>query len=477
MATSRENPFSSDETRRFRPFAFLLGIAVLFQLASVHWLAINIRAVPPTTVGLVELCLLIASLRLIWNPTPRWLIIQSIFELADFVISLPHMPNHRLITAAMSFGIILAALAAKLRQASAVSISDGDIAIPLFPALRICTFVIYFFAVFHKLNRDFFSPTLSCATLFFGHIGEVLPILPQSPAVLRTLPYLTLLAEGGIPLLLVFRKTRLLGVLVGFLFHTSLTFDIQKHFFDFSSTMFALLSLFLPAESWSRIDEEISKRRWMRHGFLLRVFTALYMVFTTASLGYGDLTAMSIFYYGRQLLWWVVNAFFARLLLVGLRNRKADTAVPLRPAGVFAVIPLLLAANGFAPYLGIKTRSAIDMYSNLRVENGWSNHWIIRHPADLLGNMSDLVKVIESSDALLQQDYAETGLLITSFELRSYLSEHPNCRIKFERNGTVYDLKKAADDPNLTKPVPLILRKLLWFRPVDPNPEGARCQW
>ena len=474
MTTSREDVVSSDEEQRFRPFAFLLGIAVLFQLASVHWLGMNLRALPPTTIGLVELCLLISSLRLIWTPTARWLIIQAIFELLGFLISLPHMPNHRLITATMSFGVLLTALSAYARKREPLS---TQIATLLFPALRVCALVVYFFAVFHKLNRDFFSPELSCATLFFGHILEVVPVLPKWPLVLQSLPYLTLLVEGGIPLLLLFQRTRTIGVLVGFLFHTSLTFDVEKHFFDFSSTMFVLLSLFLPAQVWSRIFTEISKRAVLRNGNLLRAFTVAYVVFVTASLWYDSLFAMQLFFSGRQLLWWIVNAIFARLLLVGLRERRDDASLPIVPAGVCVLLPILLALNGIAPYLGVKTRSAIDMYSNLRVENGWSNHWIVRHPADLLGKMSDLVRVIDTSSKELKTEYADSGLLVTYFELRSYLSLHPNTRIKYERNGIVYDLPKASDDTELVKPIPILLRKLLWFRPVDPNPIGARCQW
>ena len=39
-----------------------------------------------------------------------------------------------------------------------------------------------------------------------------------------------------------------------------------------------------------------------------------------------------------------------------------------------------------------------------------------------------------------------------------------------------FRINVAADDPELGAPLPYLLSKLLWYRPVDPQ-TPARCQW
>ena len=74
-------------------------------------------------------------------------------------------------------------------------------------------------STFHKLNADWFDPSVSCGAIFYAREREVFPFLPASPALAALSIHASLGFEMAIPLLLVFRSTRHLGILAGMLFH------------------------------------------------------------------------------------------------------------------------------------------------------------------------------------------------------------------------------------------------------------------
>jgi hypothetical protein len=130
--------------------------------------------------------------------------------------------------------------------------------------------------------------------------------------------------------------------------------------------------------------------------------------------------------------------------------------------------------NGLCPYLGIKTEMSYSMFSNLRTEQGKSNHFLIRKVLHLDGYADDVVTILHSSDPKMQW-YADNGFGITFFELRSYASKHKDISLRYLRSGIRYELTFAGDDPELATPIPILQRKLLGFRPVTLG-EQVGCQ-
>ena len=65
---------------------------------------------------------------------------------------------------------------------------------------------------------------------------------------------------------------------------------------------------------------------------------------------------------------------------------------------------LLLAAvlNGLGPYLGYKTAAVWAMFSNLHVEGGRTNHWLVPASWQLVGYCSQLVTINETDSQLLR---------------------------------------------------------------------------
>jgi hypothetical protein len=105
----------------------------------------------------------------------------------------------------------------------------------------------YFFAAFHKLNPTFLTLATSTAPPFILLLVEpfgiprdaALPLL--GPAVI----YGTIATEASLPLLLMGRRTRLLGCLVGLVFHLAM---MARGIFDFPVSILAFYPLFMSRE-------------------------------------------------------------------------------------------------------------------------------------------------------------------------------------------------------------------------------------
>ena len=145
-------------------------------------------------------------------------------------------------------------------------------------------------------------------------------------------------------------------------------------------------------------------------------------------------------------------------------------------SSLLLLIPFLVLLNGLGPYLGLKLRSAWQMYSNLRVDETGSNHFLIPRSLDIGGFLADSVVIVSTSDSLLNKHYVETGARMPYFALHTYLAEHPEVELAYIRSGQYRELARAGDSPEFrTRPHPL-LRKLLTFRPLGPQ-AGKICDW
>ena len=133
--------------------------------------------------------------------------------------------------------------------------------------------------------------------------------------------------------------------------------------------------------------------------------------------------------------------------------------------------------NGLSPYLGLKTRTAWQMYSNLYLSPYDSNHYLIPYSLDVGGFMADAVRLTATTDPTLDGQYVRTGMLLTWHELRRYVAQHPDIQLAYTR--TAHPPKAfgpAEQDSALSEDVAWPARKLLIFRPLGPQ-VGALCGW
>ncbi len=431
--------------------------AIAFSItAAPDWFSLLVSR--PESLAPIHVALPALAFLVVLRPPRRWLLgllcALQVLHLAD---GLPHVPNHRLILGFIDL-VLLAALVWPPR--------DGDAWDGFVPAARAITVSLYAFAFFAKLNGDFLDPRSSCAALFYGNVTRWWPLLPDGPAMRMVVIGATLVTEGFLAVGLCVRRLRPAAVLVGLVFHLLLALDATKAFLNFSAVMFCLLLLFFPRAFWESVAHELERR-----GLRPALGAGLLAIVVSGLFAAVDWQARSLAYvWVRQGVW---SAYALALTVFALHWWFSAFApeLPLpRPSVAASVLVALAWLNGLSPYLGLKTRTTFDMYSNLRLEADRSNHWLIPRSLDAFGWLRDRVTLLESDDPLLRAAYAETGEELPYFELRSYLTTHPQAHVRYLRAG------KVVSEVGTNEPVALVLRKLVIFRPLGER-SRRECIW
>ena len=430
---------------------------------------------------------------------------------AHLCYQLPLILNHHVAQLAINLTMLVALVGLMARRRT-LPVPLGDAYRVLAPVVRLQLVLVYVISALHKLNWDYFDPAVSCSAVFSRGIAAGLRV--PFPEIASTMSIWGSLAlEIGIPALLAFRRTRLIGVAVGSMFHLVLAFDWNMAILGFSCTVAALYVLFIPPKAaatilrfdWLPVER---RARMVAEALLVLSSILLAVVFSFGHKRAQDpasalslaaplmagmvLTRMAGYLFtGAGLL--AVGHVLARGVRVGSATppfRMPWSTVPL------LVFPLLLVANGMGPYLGYKTVPAFSMFSNLRTEDGRTNHMFLGvHGLAPLQN--DLVEIVDSSSERLRAMGAG-GLRITYFELRRLLSGDmrrthafvvvgrptvaevaaPGFWIDYRHRGhTVHVARADASGHEVFQRHGWFLSKLVAFRLVHPNDRPVDCKW
>lgn len=466
---------SVSQARRLATFAVLSSLSVLAWHAQT--------AIP---FGLdLQTAGFVLALIVLLRPFSRIAFLSlAVVETLAVLIALPTTNTNRLLQLFLCFSIASTALYAWLRGGFR-QLEPGTWLALFQPLLRLQIVIVYALAAWHKLNVDFLNPQSSCAVLLYE--GTPFWHLHAASNGLRWFLIIgTIATEATLPILLCMRRTRNLAVGYGAAFHFCLGFS---GFYAFSVTMISLLFLFTPgnfcdlAVEWWR-DKKESVRRAATIAFVL--LAAIVLVLTAIQFGpplsqlrsHGLSSGLNVFWltWAKWAGYWM---FLFYLLPLGLFLRlwmdRSSSFPPLpQPFAaippIFWIVPALLIFDGLNPYLGLKTDTAFAMYSNLRTEDGRSNHLIWRHPLALASYQTDLVQVVDSSEPALQS-MIRKGLPIPFIDLRRGISNlirqgRHNISVTYIRNGETIHVQSAESDPVLGTAPSFLERKLLLFRAI-----------
>ena len=486
----------------FSIFSLLWAIAALLHII---WDNVLLHSDPFTSVGpLSEIVLALSAAAVILCPSSvRLLLVLSAVQVLQVGYQLPFVPNHWLLTGFVNLTILCAASSLKIR-AWRSPLRSSELYRTFTPYVRLEVIIFYFFAFFHKLNADFLDPSSSCAVTFLGHITDPFS-LPSLPALDSLAIFVTLGVEFLLPIGLAVPRLWLPAVLLGAGFHFFLALDVVKIFYNFSSVMYALLWVCIPPSAAAPLFQVPHRLAWavrskpvwrsvVRLFFNRFHFLAGYVLTLALCWQYPELS-LGLNAVGFSLLWLALALTLFVTVGYAWRRFRAraekDLTFPVIPLfqrgkrssaggfpgrGFLLLIPFLVFLNGLGPYLGLKLRSAWQMYSNLSVDNSGSNHFLIPHSLDIGGFLTDSVVIVSTSDRLLNEQYVQTGARMPYFELRSYLAHRPEVRLAYIRSGQYREIVRAGDSPEFnTRPHPL-LRKLLTFRPLG-RQAGEICDW
>jgi Vitamin K-dependent gamma-carboxylase len=453
--------------------------SVMWALAAIWHLLGN----PLTASAPAQLLLVVGAGAVLWRPGHVGpLALLAVGGVVTMWSEAPTLGNHWLLAALVDLALLLAVGVAIARRRWD---DQEDLADRFLPVARLCLLGFYFFASFAKLNSAFFDRSVSCATFYFQESTASVGLdglqLGGAAGLEWTIIVMTAAIELAIPWLLLFRRTRHLGVVVGLAFHLVLAIDRTHQFFDFSSVLAALFVLFLPSTFGVWVAERVGSARARlllrdeRAPGLVHIGLVAVAVLAGLAVVFDVVTPRQALSIG----WLPWQVYAVALLVAVLRYLRQRPAVPdlqaLRVGHVvFLLVPLVVIANGLSPYLEVKTGFGWNMYANLRTVDGDTNHYVVPRTLPLTDAQEELVEILDSDDPALLA-YRDRDLSLPWLQLRAYLSDHPDTRIRYRRGGATVALAHASDDPELVRPLPLWQEKLQLFRAVDEqSPERCR---
>jgi hypothetical protein len=449
-----------------------------------HW-----RLAPIVTASVVA-----AVLGLFVTRSPVAMLAVAVLQIASLWAVLPSIDNHWAFAGFVDLALAAATLTFIVRRLVAtrrVGEIDEDWYATAAPFVRLLVLAMYAFAVFHKLNTGFLEPQTSCAVYFYKRISltPLVPLFPQTvdPVEGKAVVLGVLALEAAIPILLFGRRTWWLGIAVGIVFHV-MTGAVMRHF---PSIMLALYWVFVPAEVQKRwlaaVDAWIRRVARNRVGYV-GVVTAHALLLSLAYVLVHELRAGGLAGLVVLRAWNVFVIAGAAIAIVAFIRTGGPVPHPpgrfrSRAYWVYGVVALFV-FNCMSPYLGLKTTTSINMWSNLVVTGEESNHLVV--PADalrLFDYTSDVVTVKTSNDKKLHA-LGRAGKKVSWLMFRHAVQkavkkakkEGKTIAITYVRDGETVKVRDAAKDGLLMDPGHFFERKIVKVKSAFRKNPG-RCSW
>lgn len=341
---------------------------------------------------------------------------------------------------------------------------------------------MYVSIIVSKLNYGFFDFEISCLSGMIEEAHAKRPILAPllSLASVQLYFWFFMIAETLLPIMLVVRRTRLAAFYFGVPFHILL--GLMGHW-PFSSFMLSLYMLVcMPAllVLIRSIADYLDAARksimpWAPASILFAAGSGLLLA-----------SALLLKPSWVWLLWTLIASAIIMVAVLwehwrqGIFSGSGVTPIWTAKPGWLWIGFALDVVNSASPYIGLKTESNVAMYSNMRTEGTFNNHLFLP-TVPLFSFQDDLVEVLDSNnDEILNlKTYParygfvgeEIDVFVNYFELRRKVSglKDPNLEITYRRDGEELKFKRGAadnSDQDLDTAPPLLLAKLLHFRPV-----------
>jgi len=450
---------------KYNIFCCVWAIATLFHIANLQAFSANFTLFSLTT----------AAIFLIAKPSSliRLLIFISL-QLYNVYSTMPNVSNHWLLTALVNL-TILHTLVYLVIKRKTFYIDKAEFLETFAPLVKIELIILYFYAVFHKLNAGFFNTEASCAVEFILYQNVYYNFMPDSKTLLTLNIYFTLLVETLIPLLICIRKTRYWGILIGLLFHCAIAYNPINGFYDFSSFIFALYFLFTStgfSDKINSIYRKLNSRKAKLKDQLLQFNLVNLAIFAVILLGSIVLIfvadrAFSDFF--RHIIWTGYSFIFILVFILSMAAKGKEKPEKNNTFSVvhysLLLVPFLVLFNGLCPYLGLKTETSYAMFSNLRTEGGVSNHFIMPASLQIFDYQKDVIEVVSSTSPELQR-LADDNKLIVFYKLKQLIRWNKPEKIEYIRNGErhTFELSKAQAGDELLQSESYLSNKFLSFR-------------
>ena len=457
----------SDSTWLFGAFALLLAISLI--LHQMWWDGFEVRS--------PHFFVILAALWTVLRPTSvvRFLTMIAM-EVLTVALDMPDVGSHTLLLLVSGVCLLIwvAWVALRARRLPDAGILFEQIA----PFFAVQLLLVYAVAAVAKLNTGFFDPDISCAASMSGRLPwSHLSILAGSWRVVASI-WGTVIIEVALPILLAVRRSRMVGLVLGGVFHAVLGLAGNV---PFSALALAFFVAFLPSDTPSRLFHLTATRpglvRWASRAERMSRSVAAFPVAVGCWLIGAAIfpdepgTGPTLLSDGMGLL--MVAAFAGGILVVLALARGGSQSGSARSLRihhpVFAAGILLMVLNSVSPYVGLKTESSLTMFSNLHTEGGQWNHLLIPEAVRVFPYQDHPIRILASNDPALQA-HGQAGVRLVPFELDRHLRSHPGTIATYTttdaRGDKVLTAGPGDDAAPLTR---RFLEKIVKFQPVPPS--------
>jgi hypothetical protein len=468
----------ADEGTAFGAWAAAFAVGTLIH----SWQGIQANPIA----GGVGTLTAVAAFALLLRPTaPARLMLLLAALLVEIVVDLPDLVNHLVIIGVLGLTVIPWWLWLRVRAPQHAQ-DPAQMYARLGPYLRVAFIATFAFAALAKLNSGFLDQAGTCAVW----ILESIPLVDVPSALVTPSIYGTIVLEFSIPALLLFHRTRPAAIVLGFGFHLVSAFAGHASFSGFA---WAFYLLFLPpsvvasvvAAGVGRARGAVPARlagiwRWAR----THTTPTLALV---AVVWFGAAVVVAALPTGLQ--WrahWMSAAVLCTAwlgwsgwLLWSLRRDWIRAPGPTARLTVTNAVMLLgvglLVLTALMPYLGLKTRAALTMFSNVRTEPGSWNHLVFPEAMRVFDWQDGVVSFVGTDEPALEAEirsFARDNRM-PLLEARRLVENYPDADVRYVLDGTVRLASPVSADPVLGAPLSSVQR---WLGAMRPYTDEPRCQ-
>ncbi len=387
-------------------------LTVAWPLALIFHLLANVSAIPVAAV--LQLVAAVVAVLVLLRPRLIYVgVLAAVFPVITY-LKAPFVGNHELILA-FSAWVVMASVISSRRRWPATAL----------PLLRWVLIIAYGSIAISKLNRSFLDPSVSCAVQFADEFSTWIGFRASEVRSLSLAAiWATVVIELAIPVLLLVRRLRLIGVVVALCIHFALALEPASHVFDFTATLFPLFLAFAPVEIRERISDRIDDLAGGLGRSLLALGALTVMVASVVVVAATPAPPWAVPYpawllVGTTTLWWVLTGIRSRLRAG--RGWDGDPVTgPRRPALLLPIV-LLLVVNAVSPYLGLRTATAFNMYSNLETVEVDGDHLLFSGVDGVRSH--ELVRIVDAPDDHPLDYYVTEDRAVPADNLRWYQRE------------------------------------------------------
>jgi hypothetical protein len=434
------------------------------------------------SIGVIGTAVAIASVLVLLRPTsPPRLMVLLVALLVEIVFDLPDLVNHLVVVAVLGLTLLPWWLVLRLRDPAAAQ-DPAQVYRRVGPYLRIAFILSFAFAALAKLNSGFLDVVGTCSVAILDSIPMV--HVPTSLAPLTA--WGTIALELAIPTLLIFHRTRPFAIVLGFGFH--LLSALAGHA-SFSGVAWCFYVLFLPPAMIAAAVQTTADAVPDRLAGLGRRALAS-PVGTVGAFTIGWIVAVIVVDVLPGGVQWRVHWMsaaalctvwmsFAGWLLVAHRREWLPARGPrasLRVSSPLMLVGIgLLVLTAATPYLGLKSRAAFTMFSNVRTEPDHWNHLLLPEAMRVFHWQDGEVRFLGTDDPKLDAaiaEHSQDGRTVL-LEARRIVADFPEVTVRYELDGVERLASPVADDDVLGRP---LTETQSLFGAMRPYTDEPRCQ-